>query len=79
MIPTDPQAQAALIMATGKMVRDRTLRLQSTSARGHRQQTAFGELSMAQTLAMMAVNDFGPLSITALAAILALIPFVTAF
>jgi len=71
MIPTDPQAQAALIMATGKMVRDRTLRLQSTSARGHQQQTGFGDLSMAQTLAMMAVKDFGPLSITALAAILA--------
>lgn len=71
MIPTDPQAQAALIMATGKLMRDRTLRLQSTSARGHARRNAFGELSMAQTLAMMAVKDFGPLSLTALASILA--------
>lgn len=73
-IPTDPRAQAALIMATGKLMRDRTLRMQSTPSRGHGRQAAFGELSMAQTLAMMAVKDRGPLSITALAGLLAVSP-----
>jgi len=72
MIPEDPQSQAALIMGVGKMVRDRTLRLQSSqSHRSGRRALPFGELSMAQSLAMMAVKDQGPLSITALAGLLA--------
>ena len=71
MIPTDPQAQAALIMATGKMLRDRTLRLQSAPSVRQAKGPPFGQLSMAQSLAMMAVKDQGPLSITALAGLLA--------
>lgn len=72
MIPDDPHSQAALIMATGKLVRDRTLRLQSSGARRMgRRPLPFGELSMAQSLAMMAVKDHGPLSISELAALLA--------
>ena len=71
MIPTDPQAQAALIMATGKLLRDRTLRLQSAPSVQPPNKAPFGQLSMAQSLAMMAVKDHGPLSITSLAALLA--------
>jgi DNA-binding MarR family transcriptional regulator len=71
MIPNEPPAQAALIMATGKLLRDRTLRLQSAPPDGGGGKTPFGALSMAQTLAMMAVKDRGPLSITALADLLA--------
>lgn len=72
MIPEDPRSQAALVMGVGKMVRDRTLRMQSAGARsGGRRTLPFGELSMAQSLAMMAVKDHGPLSINELAGLLA--------
>ena len=75
MIPEDPQSQAALIMATGKLIRDRTLRLQSTgSRRAGKPPLPLDEMSIAQILAMMAVKDHEPISITRLAALLAVSP-----
>jgi DNA-binding MarR family transcriptional regulator len=71
MIPTDPPAQAALILATGRLLRDRTLRRQSAPAGRGKTRPPLAELSMAQSLAMLAVKERGPLSITALARLLA--------
>lgn len=71
MIPTDPVEQAALIMTAGKQLRDWTLRVQSAQCARSDEQLAFGELSMSQSLAVMAVKDHGPLSITGLAELLA--------
>ena len=72
MIPDDPQSQAALIMATGRLIRNRTLQLQSNgSRRTGRPPLPLGELSMAQTLALMAVKDHEPLPVTRLAELLA--------
>jgi DNA-binding MarR family transcriptional regulator len=72
MIPEDPQSQAVLIMATGKLIRDRTLRMQSAGhSRAAEQPLPLAEMSLAQILAMMAVKDHEPLSITRLAALLA--------
>jgi DNA-binding MarR family transcriptional regulator len=72
MIPDDPQSQAALIMATGRLIRNRTLQLQSNgNHRAGRRPLPLGELSMAQTLAMMAVKDHEPISVTRLAELLA--------
>jgi DNA-binding MarR family transcriptional regulator len=75
MIPEDPQSQAALIMGIGKLIRNRTLRLQSVGqGRIGRRPLPFGELSMAQTLALMAVKDHEPISITELAVLLGVSP-----
>lgn len=66
-IPTDPSAQAAFIMSTGKMIRDRTLRLQNCHAERENSQVKFSELTMAQSLTLMAVKEYEPMSVTELA------------
>lgn len=74
MVPNEPIEQAALIMSAGKQLRDWTLRLQNAETRQRARNLPFGDLSIAQTLAVMAVKDHGPLSITRLAELLAVSP-----
>jgi DNA-binding MarR family transcriptional regulator len=66
MVPTDPLAQAAFIMSTGKMLRDRTLRLQSCHVEREASRVKFSELTMAQSLAIMAVKENEPMSVNEL-------------
>jgi DNA-binding MarR family transcriptional regulator len=66
-IPTDPLAQAAFIMSTGKMIRDRTLRLQNCHVEQKTSRVKFSELTMAQSLTLMAVKEHEPMSVTELA------------
>ena len=66
-ISTDPLAQAAFIMATGKMIRDRTLHLQNCSVKCPTSRKNFNELTMTQFLALMAVKDHEPMTVTELA------------
>ncbi|MDA3894774.1 MAG: MarR family transcriptional regulator [Desulfobacteraceae bacterium] len=66
-IPEDPLAQAAFIMSTGKMIRDRTLRLQSCHVEQKTSRVKFSELTMAQSIAIMAIKEHEPMSVNELA------------
>lgn len=70
MIPESPIDQARLIMKYGKLMRDRTLRMQSTLAPDDAGKVRFSDLSMAQSIAVMTVREQQPLSITKLSKLL---------